>query len=408
MNVLINAYAVSPNWGSEQGVGWKWAINIAEHCNVYVITEGQWRSEIEKNISNLPQRDNLHFYYIPVSDKIRRMCWNQGDWRFYFHYHIWQKKALKLAREIIITHKIDIIHQLNMVGFREPGLLWKIKEIPFVLGPIAGRTHLNLKYFSDVHLLSKTKYAVKNIINSIQFNYSPNVKNALKYSRAVITPMEDMADDIAKRYNVPVYLIPETGLDETVQRPVRNSDKTLHLLWVGRFVERKQLSLALRTIARLDRQENVKLHIVGFGMNGEEQYYRSMAEKLGISENCVWEGKKDNAEVKEMMTQMDVFFFTSVDEVTSTVIPEAIQSCLPIICHNICGFGPLVNNEIGWTIPLLSPEESIAGFARIINNICQNPKLLDKDLREFEKTGEKLKYKSKALQVVDIYKSIIG
>ena len=29
LNILINAYAVAPNWGSEQGVGWNWIINIA-------------------------------------------------------------------------------------------------------------------------------------------------------------------------------------------------------------------------------------------------------------------------------------------------------------------------------------------------------------------------------------------
>ena len=25
-------------------------------------------------------------YYNPVSKEIRKMCWNQGDWRFYKYY----------------------------------------------------------------------------------------------------------------------------------------------------------------------------------------------------------------------------------------------------------------------------------------------------------------------------------
>ncbi len=31
LNVLINAYAVSPNWGSEPGMGWNW---IIKYCSL--------------------------------------------------------------------------------------------------------------------------------------------------------------------------------------------------------------------------------------------------------------------------------------------------------------------------------------------------------------------------------------
>lgn len=89
LNILINAYAVAPNWGSEQGMGWNWIINIAKYCKCYVITEGEWRKEIEEALLELPQKDNIKFYYNPVSEKVRKMCWNQGDWRFYYYYHKW-------------------------------------------------------------------------------------------------------------------------------------------------------------------------------------------------------------------------------------------------------------------------------------------------------------------------------
>ena len=93
INVLINAYAVSPNWGSEPGLGWNWVTNLAKYCNVYVITEGEWKQEIEAAVEKLPQKDNLHFYYNPLPDRIRKMCWNQGDWRFYKYYRQWQEKT---------------------------------------------------------------------------------------------------------------------------------------------------------------------------------------------------------------------------------------------------------------------------------------------------------------------------
>lgn len=101
LNVLVNAYAVSPAWGSEPGMGWNWVVNLAQYCNVFVITEGEWRTEIEETVEKLPQRGNLHFYFNPVSERVRRMCWNQGDWRFYWHYRKWQNARLPSLAKLL-------------------------------------------------------------------------------------------------------------------------------------------------------------------------------------------------------------------------------------------------------------------------------------------------------------------
>ena len=103
MNILINAYAVSPGMGSEPGMGWNWCVNLARHAELYIITEGEFRERIEAELPHLPQGSHMHFCYLPVSERVRRMCWNQGDWRFYLHYRKWQKRALAKAREIMET-----------------------------------------------------------------------------------------------------------------------------------------------------------------------------------------------------------------------------------------------------------------------------------------------------------------
>ena len=90
INVLINAYAVSPTWGSEPGMGWNWVSNLAKYCNLHIITEGEWKEEIEVAMNNLENADRLHFHYINVSPEIREMCWNQGTWKFYQYYREWR------------------------------------------------------------------------------------------------------------------------------------------------------------------------------------------------------------------------------------------------------------------------------------------------------------------------------
>ena len=38
MKILLSAYACEPNRGSEQGVGWSWAVELSKHHEVWVIT----------------------------------------------------------------------------------------------------------------------------------------------------------------------------------------------------------------------------------------------------------------------------------------------------------------------------------------------------------------------------------
>ena len=95
MKILINAYACSPNMGSEPGMAWNWCLHLAKHCELYIITEGEFRDKIEAMVPTLPQGKNMHFFYNPVTDEVRKMCWNQGDWRFYKYYREWQWKTYR-------------------------------------------------------------------------------------------------------------------------------------------------------------------------------------------------------------------------------------------------------------------------------------------------------------------------
>ena len=149
MKILINAYACSPGMGSEPGMAWNWCVNLAKYCELYIVTEGEFRDKIEAVVPTLPQGENMHFYYNPVSERVRKMCWNQGDWRFYKYYREWQLKTADIARGICRREQIDILHQLNMIGFREPGYLWKVSQetgIPFVWGPIGGLKQFPINY----------------------------------------------------------------------------------------------------------------------------------------------------------------------------------------------------------------------------------------------------------------------
>lgn len=158
LKILINAYACSPNMGSEPGMAWNWVSNLAKYCEVHIITEGEFQNKIETVVPKLEQGENMHFYYNPVSDEIRKMCWNQGDWRFYKYYKEWQWKTCLMAKDICSKQHIDVLHQLNMIGFREPGYLWKLSketDIPFVWGPVDAKDKFPVAYLGGASMETK-------------------------------------------------------------------------------------------------------------------------------------------------------------------------------------------------------------------------------------------------------------
>lgn len=419
LKVLINAYAVSPNWGSEPGLGWNWIVNLAKHCKLYVITEGEWKNEIEETLAQArsndgianssiskEQADNMHFYYIPVSPRIRKMCWNQGDWRFYIYYSLWQRRALSLARKICKSEGVDITHQLNMIGFREPGLLWKIKDVPHVWGPIGSMGSVPVHLLADLPFSSRLKCVVKNCITGIQIKFG-RVRRAINNVDVMVAALDVTRDRIKSIYGKDIPVLNETGLHQTdyEAHPLRRNGP-LELLWVGRFIPTKQLGIALQALAGASDPKNFRLNIVG-GEGQEQEKYQNLANQLGIADQCVWYGKIPNAQVQSLMRKSDLFVFTSIFEGGPHVILESISNRLPIVCFDTCGQGVVTDASIGFKVPLTTLEEGVKGFAKVLDYVAEHREVLPELSANCGAKQEELSWGSKVRYMLGIYQSLV-
>lgn len=406
LKILVNAYAVSPDRGSEPGMGWNWCVRLAEKNELFIITEGEFRMEIEQALEGLSQAGNMHFYYLPVSSRVRRMCWNQGDWRFYFHYALWQRRALALARDLCGTFRFDIIHQLNMVGFRECGLLWKIQGPRFIWGPVCGMALTPYRYFRDAPWQERMRIRFKNLITSVQSKYSLRVRQAIRRASVVLCVTKDDFDIISHTHQGRAFLLNETGTSGNAL-PVLRDHSPVRLIWVGRFIHSKQLGLALETLSLL-KECPVVLDVVGSGTPSQVKYYRDLADRLGIGEQLVWHGQVSHDKVGTLMDQADIFFFTSVSEATSTVTMEAISHGLPVVCFDMCGFGPVVEEDMGVKLPLTTPDESVRRFAAIIRNLAENPSLRKEMSQACYRKAPALSWDVKIEKMCRIYEDILS
>lgn len=408
LKIIVNAYACSPNMGSEPGLGWNWVMCLARYCELYVLTEGEFRSEIERVLPMLEQRDNMHFYYLPVEDKIRKMCWNQGDWRFYVYYKKWQKRAADLARNICRREKIDVLHQLNMIGFREPGFLWQVSRetgIPFVWGPVDAKESFPTAYAKGESLKTKAFCIVKNTITKWQLKYSRRVRYAINTAGVVLSATSNSVYSFRKYFSIDSILMNETGasLPQNEIKPSTKHEDTFNILWVGKMDFRKQLGLAMKSVASADISQ-IRFHIVG---SGDIASYKLKAEKLGISDRCVFYGSVSHQQVQQLMQISDLLLFTSVAEGTPHVVLEAIRNALPVLCFDTCGQGDSVTDRIGIKIPLTNPERSVRDFSEKIKYLYHHRDVLAQMSANCQARAEELSWERKAKQMFELYNSVL-
>ena len=389
-------------------MAWNWCVNLAKYCELYIITEGEFQDKIETVLPNLPQGTNMHFYYNPVSDRVRKMCWNQGDWRFYKYYREWQLKTADIAWEICRREQIDVLHQLNMIGFREPGYLWKASQetgIPFVWGPVDAKEAFPMAYAEDAGMKVRIFLLLKNFITRYQLLYSKRVPQAVYTAAYVLAASSNSVLSFKKYLATDTPLVNETGTypqNAVIHKAVQEKD-SFEMLWVGKMDFRKQLGLALKSVAETKIQ-NMHFHIVG---GGDAMQYQKEAEELGIDSSCIWHGSIGHEEVLRLMQNSDLFFFTSVAEGTPHVVLEAIGNGLPVLCFETCGQGDSVNADVGIKIPLTTPRQSVKDFADKITYLYEHRDVLKQMSENCAQRAEELSWDNKARQVVELYEKAV-
>jgi glycosyltransferase involved in cell wall biosynthesis len=375
LKILVSAYACGPNWGSEIGMGWNWIVHLSNYCQLTVITEKGFEKDILEKLPSLNLKYNPEFYFIDIGDKGRKLFWMQGSFLFYSFYKKWQQQAYNLAVDLIKSDKFDIVHQLNMIGFREPGYLWKIKKVPFVWGPVGGYNQIPWSYIPKMDIKNIFFYSAKNIINAIQMKLLSRPKKSAMNSSLLFAATNESMNVLSKYSRFTPILLNETGCLKSMVNNVNGNNETLKILWVGRIQGLKALPIALKALAKVKKHVKFSFTIIGDGPDTD--MCKQLAIDLAIENYCSWHGRIPNEAVINEMEISDFLFFTSLKEGTPHVITEAIQNGLPVLCHDACGHGAVITEECGVKIPMISYKNSIQDFGKAIVELSKDKEKLN-------------------------------
>lgn len=375
LKILISAYACSPFKGSEPGVGWGFVAVLARHHDLWVIVEEEkYRADIERHLADNPAlTQSVHFFYV----RKQRNRWLRKLWppSYYWYYRRWHKNAYALAQELHREIGFDLAHQLTMVGFREPGYLWKL-GIPFVWGPIGGMGLFPWHFLPQVGAYGALYYFGYNLINLWQMHFARRPRLAARIAGSGLVAATPENQRGARDYwGCSSTLMSEVGLPPTVvcQPPHRKESEPLRIVWTGLHVPRKALNLALLALADLPKNLDWELHILGQGRLTSA--WQQLSVKLGIAARCRFHGWLPREEVLAIMATSHLLLITSLRDLTSTVTVEALASGLPLICLDHCGFAGVVDARCGIKVPVTTPAQVVAGLTAAITRLAGNETL---------------------------------
>lgn len=383
LKVLIGAYACSPRRGSEAGVGWGWVRAISEFHDVWVIAgdhepfpdgEYRYRDEIEAELDRHPElRERMHFHYIhkPRHMSLERI-WSPS---YLWFYRAWEKKAFALAAKLQEQIGFDLAHQITYVAYRVPGYLWRL-GIPFVWGPIGGLENTPWRFLPSLGWKGALYYTIRNIGNSAQKRFLRRPKRAFKRARGgIISATEGIRSEILRHYGQESEVLCEIGPPPMAARTcsVRREGEPLRLAWSGQHHPGKALPLLLKAVALLKADVDWRLDILGEGPCTTA--WQRLARRSGIAERCSWRGWLPRDEALNIVHDAHIFVITSIKDLTSTVLLEALSQGVPVVCLDHCGFHDVVTPECGIKVPVHAPRQVERDLAAALEKLWSDEPL---------------------------------
>jgi glycosyltransferase involved in cell wall biosynthesis len=385
LNVLIVASMCHPDRGSEPGLGWKWSTQIARHHDVTVIV-GEYeenRAAIARELASNPQLASaMKFEFVPWFE-VSQVRWQRAfasvyQPLYYAWYEQWMRRAQKVAEGLLAGgRRFDIAHQLTMIGFREPGFLQEL-PIPFVWGPVGGTQNVPWRLLPALGAVEGTRHGCRNVINEWQKRRHRRSREAFQRAAAIIAVATDTQQEIRRHHGVDSRVIAaalcEPGHPRSrVRKP---HDGPTRFVFTGLHLSRKGLPFALRALARLPKDIDWTLDVMGSGPQSTS--WKRLTDRLGLTKRVTFHGYASREKLMDVLDGGDVYLFPSLLEGWPAAIAEALTLGLPVVTTDLHGMSDMVTDECGRLVSATSPARLVSGFADACMELARSPDLVER------------------------------
>ncbi|PZV14666.1 MAG: glycosyl transferase family 1 [Leptolyngbya sp.] len=406
MKVLISAYSCEPGKGSERGVGWNVASEVAKHHEVWVLTRpDESREAIEAELERNPNQ-NLHFVYFTLPFWRDSLRWGQSG-AIQLHYYLWQIQAYFVARPLHREIGFDVAHHVTFVKYSCPSFLCFL-PIPFVWGPVGGGESAPLPFWVDFSWRNKL-YEVARLAWRTVGELDLFTRLTARRSAIAYAVTEDTAQRLQWLGVTQPQICPAIGLlQDEVEHLSRclpvNISMKCRFISIGRLLHWKGFHLGLRAFAKANLPE-AEYWVVGDGP--ELKRLQALVQDLGIENQVKFCGELPRNSVLQALEQSSILVHPSLHDSGAGVCLEAMAAGRPILCLDLGGPAAQVTSETGFKVPAENPHQVVEAMADAMIEMTSNsPLCIQMGQAGQRRVQEFYSWEAKGKQFAKIYEQI--
>jgi glycosyltransferase involved in cell wall biosynthesis len=330
--ILLSAFACSPLWGSEPGVGWRWALELGRHHDVTVLTHAYFRDQIEP-LALRGGAPGVSFEWFTVPGALGHPH-HQLNSRTY--YWLWQFTARKHVKALLSRTPHDVIHHLTWGTYRFPSFLGGLGT-PLVIGPVGGGETAPWRLWRRWPWREQLFYGARQL-SILLSRWDPFVMLSMQRAACVLTKTRETRAALPWFARAKAHEASEIGVAPLQVAPARVHDSTapLALLYAGRLLGGKGVPYLLPMMKRLVEQGvSVRLTLAGDGRL--DAWVRRRVDALGLTGFVQLAGKVPRERMQALYDASDLLVFPSWHDSSGNVVTEALARGVPVLCLDLGG-----------------------------------------------------------------------
>lgn len=391
--------------GSESGIGWHFAIELARHHKITAIISDTRKPFIEQSLKG-SSIENLEIIYYGLPSWVKRF-YKPATASEHIYYFLWQIGLYYFSRKIIRERNINLIHHITLGVFRIPSFMWMHGK-PFVFGPVGGGEESAVPLRKSLPAKFRRIEWLRSRINKFS-RFTPGLNSCLKNSDLILLRTSDNLRHIPAKFHHKCKVLLGVGIEHIHEIQEKPADQKFSILYTGRLIYWKGVHLAIKAFASIQhRHAELDFTIVGSG--SESDWLKDIAKQEGVYEKINWIPRVQQQVLFQMYRDYDVFLFPSLHDSGGEVVLEALSYGLPVICLDSGGPKEMVDSSCGAVIrtDYGGEHEVVTEIAVTLLRMLDNPDMLQQMrknaiLKAQTQTWDKVKERAYEMIADDLY-----
>jgi len=411
--VLISAYQCAPGQGSVSQIGWEWYSRMAKKTPTTLVTHVRNRPHIEAALAAPEQHDIIYIdtewfagpLYRTASKLFRtsqHAVFLVSSLDFFLYDRLAYKTLAKRQRQG--NGNWDVVHAATPVSTAAPTCLHRL-GLPVVLGPLNSGLQTPPQFADILAEDSTWLYPLRKL-----GRLADRLIGSSAHAVAILTATQATRQSLThKQRQLSIEMI-ENGIDlqrfQATPWP-QSPDKrnALRVLFVGRLVPFKGISLLLQAVNQVRAELRVDVRIVGDGPM--QKTWQDESERLGLKHNVHFVGAQTLDEVAQHMRWAHLFCLPSVRESGGGVLLEAMASGRPVTAIAYGGPAEIVDDEVGSLLPDTNSKDVVTALTQLLHEVYNNPQVWEqKGIAARRRAADLYDWDAKIDQALTLYGNV--